>query len=266
MATYSEQVIKSRKSTLYYYKTGNGPNPLLVFHGFGQDHLAFAEWTRQLTEKYTLYLFDLYFHGKSTWVDNRIALDKAEWRNVLTQLMKDNALRDFSVAGFSLGGKFALASIEVLPHSIKGVFLLAPDGITVNFWYSLATCCLLSRTLFKGLIGYQKRFSSLIRIANRLRIADKWLLRFAENHMNTIEKRERVYNTWVVLRHLQFDMNHIAKLIRQNQIPVLIIAGKYDKVIPPSKMNPLVRRLNPVRFHVLDSGHMDLINQATSFL
>ncbi|HEY5824200.1 MAG TPA: hypothetical protein VIT44_07545, partial [Cyclobacteriaceae bacterium] len=56
-----------KNATLHYIKSGSGPKSLLLFHGFGQDHRSFDDLTIVLAGEYTLYSFDLFFHGESSW-------------------------------------------------------------------------------------------------------------------------------------------------------------------------------------------------------
>ena len=87
------------------------------------------------------------------------------------------------------------------------------------------------------MINHPDRFLSISKTLHRFGIIDKSILRFAEYQMNTTEKRERVYYSWVVFRKLRFDIASLATLANQHAIPVTIIVGKYDKVIPPASMN-----------------------------
>ena len=66
-------------------------------------------------------------------------LKKLIGKKPLRNLCKETGVQNFSLAGFSLGGKFALATLEAFPEKTKGIILLAPDGIKTSFWYSLAT-------------------------------------------------------------------------------------------------------------------------------
>ena len=266
MIAYTERAISLPNQTLYYYKAGSGSAALIAFHGFGQDHHAFDLWCSRLANKYTLYLVDLPFHGKSTWQDSTSPLRKPDWQKVLTALSEQENISTFSLAGFSLGGKFALASLEAFPQATQELFLIAPDGLAPNFWYSLATYPLLFRKVFRGMIRHQGRFAALTTMAKHLRLADNWILRFAENQMNTVDKRARVYNTWVVFRHLRFDPDQVKRLIEENRVRVAVFAGKYDRVIPPAKLKPQLNRLNHVSFHVLDCGHNSLVNEVVRFL
>ncbi|MFM8740043.1 MAG: alpha/beta fold hydrolase, partial [Cytophagales bacterium] len=188
--------LRFKESELHYWHEGNGARVLLLFHGFGQHHRAFESWVEALGYQYTLYSFDLFFHGQSHW-HSREALEKTDWQEIMTLFFKQESITDFELVGFSMGGKFALATLELFPTKVKKITLLAPDGIKTSFWYSLATYPIATRHLFKGMILHPNRMRILTRFLRALRLVDKGLLRFAENQMNTEEKRRRVYYSWV---------------------------------------------------------------------
>ena len=247
-------------SSLFYNRKGHGKKILLLFHGFGQDHTAFHPLIESLMDDYVFYSFDLYFHGQSTWAKGDLPLEKQEWKNTIGSFLTDNAITEFSVLGFSLGAKFALATLEAFPEKTKAIFLVAPDGIQTSFWYTLATYPILFRKLFKSMILHPDRFFSVARMINAFGLLDKSVLRFAEHQMNTVEKRSRVYFSWVTFRHLSFEMKTIARLIEKFDISTTILVGRYDKVIPPEKMNRLLLYLKHYKLEVAEAGHNQLLN------
>ncbi|MFM8738687.1 MAG: alpha/beta fold hydrolase, partial [Cytophagales bacterium] len=243
---------------LHYAKTGSGRTILLMFHGFGQHHGIFDSWAQALCNDYTLYSFDLFFHGQSHW-QSRKALEKTGWQEIMTLFFKLESITDFELVGFSMGGKFALATLELFPTKVKKITLLAPDGIKTSFWYSLATYPIATRSLFKSMILHPKRLLWLTKFLRALHLVDDGLLRFAENQMNTEEKRRRVYYSWVYFRHLKFNLNTIATIINRYRIPITLLVGRYDKVIQPKKMRSFLKLIETKEFKILEAGHNDLI-------
>jgi len=262
----AERFLQYKNSSLHYETMGTGAKTLLMFHGFGQDHKAFQALSDTLIDVYTLYIFDIYFHGKSEWGYGESPLEKQHWKETVEAFLKERSIEKFSLAGFSLGGKFVLAILESFPEKLEAVFLLAPDGIKTSFWYSLATYPILFRRIFKSMVHHHGRFVAITRILHTLGLMDKGLLRFAEHQMNTEEKRRRVYYSWVVFRRLRFSMKAIASLINKNAIPLTLITGKYDKVIKPENMNRLLSRLTTYRLEIVDSGHNGLIAESVKHL
>jgi pimeloyl-ACP methyl ester carboxylesterase len=259
-------VVHVNGSSLYYHKEGHGKKKLLLFHGFGQDHQVFVSLARALSTQYTCYIFDLYFHGQSTWPLEEQPLEKHEWKAILESFLKEENIATFSLLGFSLGGKLVLATVEAFAAKTEAVFLLAPDGIKTSFWYNMATYPILVRRLFKSMIFHPDRFFRISQALYRLNLVDRGLIRFAEHQMNTEEKRRRVYFSWVVFRHLRFNLKKIARIINANDIRTVIVVGKHDKVIRPEAIKHLSTRLKNCRVEVLDTGHTGLINQSAEIL
>jgi pimeloyl-ACP methyl ester carboxylesterase len=248
------------RSKLHYAKAGNGENILLVFHGFGQDHRIFETLVNSLRTTYTIFVFDLYFHGDSVWGHDEKPLSKTEWKETISQFLEENKIQKFSVGGFSLGGKFALATMEAFADRTQEIFLIAPDGIKTSFWYSLATYPIAFRRLFKSMIMHHNRFLVLANQLNRFNLVDKGLIRFADFQMNTEDKRRRVYYSWVVFRHLRFNQRALAALIRKFNIKLTIITGRYDKVIRSENMRKFLSRLQNYRFETIEAGHTNLLH------
>lgn len=253
-----QRVVHYKNSSLTYQKTGHGEKVLLLFHGFGQHHKIFETLTEAVSPYYTLYAFDLFFHGHSKWMDET-PLEKETWREIILLFLEANKIERFNVLGFSLGGKFTLATLELFPERIEQIFLLAPDGIKTNFWYSLATYPLLLRRFFKSMIMKPGRLHAITSLLHTLRLVDNGLLRFAESQMDTMEKRERVYYSWVVFRHLKFKMKTIARLIQSHSIQITLVVGKHDKIITTENMQHLLRHLKDYRLEILDTGHNGVI-------
>jgi pimeloyl-ACP methyl ester carboxylesterase len=251
--------IEYKGSTLFYRRSGEGANTLLLFHGFGQDHRAFAAWDESLSAAYTLYSFDIFFHGQSRWALGDTPLEKEDWKSILEIFLKSNNIGRFSLCGFSMGGKFVLATLESFPEKVQDVFLLAPDGIKTSGWYSLATYPTAFRNLFRSMISRPKRFYAFARFVNRAGLIDKSILRFAESQMDTKEKRQRVYSSWVVFRRLTFDMTAVTGIINAHHIHVVMVVGKFDRIITTKNMNRLLRKLNSHELSILDTGHNGII-------
>lgn len=262
----AERFFFYKNASLHYKIIGTGSKVLFMFHGFGQDHRAFESLSLNLSETHTLYVFDLYFHGKSEWGYGESPLEKQHWNETIAAFLQEHTIEKFSLAGFSLGGKFVLATLEAFPEKTETVFLLAPDGIKTSFWYSLATYPNLFRRIFKGMIRHHNRFITITRVLYALGLMDKGLIRFAEYQMNTEEKRRRVYYSWVVFRRLRFSMADIAALINNNAIQLVLITGKYDKVIKPENMRRLLKRLKTYRMEIVESGHSGLIVESLRYL
>ncbi len=206
-------------------------------------------------------MFDLFFHGESVWGYGEEVLSKEFWTAMLKAFLAAHDIEKFSLAGFSMGGRFVFNTIEAMPDRVVQIFLLAPDGVKTNFWYNLATYPIAFRKLFKSMILHPNYFFSIAHSIHKLGLVDKGLIRFAESQMKTEEMRSRVYFSWVVFRALQVDMQKVASLIQQHSIPTHMTLGKYDKVITVKNMNQLLKYLPECGLTLLETGHNGIIPQ-----
>lgn len=244
-----------KDSKLFYKKTGTGSKVLLVFHGFGQNHSAFEVLANALGDVYTVFAFDLYFHGKSEWGYAEKPLEKTFWKEIMKTFLSENQVDNFSLAGFSLGARFALATVEEFSSTIENLFLLAPDGIKASFWFTMSTYPIALRKVFKSMIRHPSRFKIIVNTLHELRLMNKSLLKFAEHQMNTVEKRKKVYFSWVVFRHLKFNQRTIIQLLNQANIPVTIVIGQHDRVITTKSVKGFVRKIRNGKFKIINTGH-----------
>lgn len=257
---------------LYYTKVGSGTEPLLCFHGAGQDgESCFKPFAQQVGNRFVLYAFDLFYHGNSgclngvEFSDNEV-ITKDIWQKYLSQFLQENNITRFSVAGFSMGGRFALATIEAFPHNINEVFLMAPDGLTDHWLYVLATRFAFTRRVFKVIAFQQNKLQRLGKLLQKLGLIDPSIIRFAEAMMNTPEKQQQIYRTWVGFRSLRFNPKKLAQLIELHLIKTWIFVGKYDKIMPLKEVYSFTHQLKDSRLVILDSGHGRLVEKTATYL
>jgi pimeloyl-ACP methyl ester carboxylesterase len=255
-----------QQASLSYHRLGNGEQTLLVFHGFGQNKSYFRHLSAALSTQYTIYAFDLFYHGQSVWPLKDTPLTKTFWAEWMSVFLAQEQISRFSLLGFSMGGKFVLATLEAFPERVSKLILIAPDGIKTSFWYRLATYPGWTRSYFRKLVTSPDAFSKLVNICYKLRIVDKGIIRFAASQMDTLEKRRRVYNTWMLCRKLSFNMSQIASLINTHHIPVYMFLGTYDRIITKNNMQRLLKRLQTYKLVMLKTGHNRLVDQVTQYL
>ncbi len=255
-----------KNATLSYLRTGTGSEILFLFHGYGQDHTVFSPFFQSLPAKYTFYAFDLFFHGSSIWPWDDTPLSKKYWEEILNQFIRENKIEKFSVLGFSLGAKFALASFESFSTRVDKILLLAPDGIKTNAWYRLATYPVMVRALFKSMIVKPGRFMAIVKLARAVNLIDKGVLRFAQSQMESEAGRKRVYYSWVVFRHLKFNSNALVNLMNAHAVQVIILVGLYDKIITAANLNGFVSKLTLGKMRILSVGHNGLIKESVKVI
>ena len=237
---------------------GNGAINVIAFHGFGQDGNAFLPVAIQ-NPGYTIYSFDLPFHGY-TKIDNpSLCLSGKDVAELVQKLIVHTGIENFSLLGFSMGTRMIFPIIEHFYSKIECVWLLAPDGIKINFWYRLATSTRVARNLFRNLLNKPKLSNGIRSVIQSLHLMDKSTLLFLFKSINTSEKREQVSSTWNYFRKLRTDIDKVSKIVNKNDIQVFFIMGEKDNIIPRSIIEPLLQKTTNSKVVSLLGNHQKLI-------
>lgn len=264
---YLKQImeIEWNGAKLFFRKSGNGAETLLLFHGFGQDHSAFDPLIQVLSQRYTCYSFDLFFHGESTWPDEEQPIEKEVWKEMMNRFLQSHAIQNFSLLGYSIGARFALAAFEAYPSRVDSIFLAAPDGIAENQWYRLATGSAMTRSIFRYIVRNPGLFQRFAKFAQALKLVHPNVLRFSWLQMNTADKRKKVYASWITFRKLRFDQKRLTRQINIADIPVVCFAGTKDQLIQSGKLISFCKKIKRGVFQPIETRHHTLIPELINF-
>lgn len=251
---------------LHYQKLGRGPKTLLAFHGIGQDGAGcFQPFEAYLGDIYTIYAFDLFFHGKSSSSPTEL-VTKEIWQNLIQDFLTQNHIDRFDIAGFSMGGRFALATLEFFPNQIENVFLIAPDGISEHPLYGFATRFWPVRRIFQWSMRKPLMFFNIANALKKSGLLNSSLHRFVQQVLNTPEKRQTIYNSWVNFRNLRFDIPATHRLALASDIKIYLFIGEFDTLLKPASVRKLAALLPAHQYITLKSGHTKLVEHVASWI
>ena len=112
--------------TLYYRTLGQGPDTVVLVHGFGP--FPAAQWEPQalaLADSSFVLIPDMLFFGQSNGADT--ALMPSDQADRLLDLLRHVGIKRFRLAGHSYGGLVALTLAERAgPSRVRSLFLLDP--------------------------------------------------------------------------------------------------------------------------------------------
>lgn len=242
---------------------GNGTKNLITFHGYGQDGSVFKKLSDVKTG-HTIYSVDLFYHGQSSSPILEPHLSHQQFQEIFQQVINHFNLKKFALIGFSMGGKYVLSVLKSFPNCVTEVILLAPDGIKLNFWYTLGTKNKIFRNLFLYIVNNPYMFFGLVKLLTKAKVFDPHFTRFIVNEMRTLKQRKRVYNSWVYLRGFFVSKNDIISLITDNRIPFQIVIGKYDRVIKVQDVSSIIEKIPQSKLVILESGHSRFIQHYIS--
>jgi len=221
--------------TLAYRTYGQGPLPLLAFHGFGRTGADFEVLEETLGTRCTLYAFDLHFHGESPAYHHRVDEPFApeEIAAYFAAFMDSLGTARAALLGYSLGGRVALGLLEHLPERISQAFLVAPDGLKPRPWYRTLLTTRLGRLAYGRFVEQPGAVRATIRLLGALRLMDGRMRRFLLDQTASHAKRQLVRDVWLSYRLLEPDLARMAAGVLKEGIPVHLFFGARDKVIPP---------------------------------
>ena len=257
---------------LSYEILGNGTESLLVFHGIGQTGKAcFSAFEHELGSRFKIYAFDLPFHGSSAslfrasrWDSGDEPVSPGEWKGFIDVFLRQNGISRFSVAGFSLGGRFALATLDLFFDRIEKAWLIAPDGLVDQPLYRLATGSRMMRGIFFSVMKRRKTLQGIAGILKDLGLIHASLLRILDRLTASDEHAMLVFRSWVNFRKLRAPREFFRKDASCLKNKVFLFLGKYDRLVKEQGVRPLLRKLDRSQVVWLNSGHTTSVDAAAA--
>jgi pimeloyl-ACP methyl ester carboxylesterase len=244
-----------RNSRIHYRRWGTGPRLVFAFHGYGESAASFTFLGEAIGVDFTLVAIDLPFHGQTEWneglffdprdllfvlqgIETALAsAQPAPGDPAVMPLMTDpvsppaSYLPRWWLLGYSMGGRIALQLLQDSPQLIDKLVLLAPDGLKLNPWYWLATQTRPGNILFRATMRRPGWFFLLLRLGNALQLVNPSVYKFTVQYINDDRVRQELYTRWTAMRGFRPRLAVIAAIIRERQLPVRLVYGRYDRII-----------------------------------
>ena len=251
---------------LHYYEYGNGPEILLAFHGFGMRGTQFRVLESAFSAKYTIYSFDLFFHGETELFDSSLSkvrrgLNPQEYGSYIREFINFIGAdqKKISLLSYSMGSLMALSILESLPESIDSVFFIAPDGFKPNKLLQIGSRNLLINRFLYTMVYSPKTVNFLLDCILKLRYIDSSLHKILRNEFKTTETRLACYNSITYHAKLSFKQNKLAEILNRHKIKTFFYFGESDVLFPASIGTKFSKKLNSSTIEVLKGGH-ELVN------
>ena len=255
--------VSYKNSHIHYLLFGKGEKTLLCLHGFAESAQSFASLAEYIGGQYTVVLMDMPLHGATKWnEDLTFTIDAlAE----ITGKIPAIGNKPFSLMGYSMGGRIALQLYQHMPERISKLILIAPDGIIINFWYGLATQTKVGNRLFYHVMKKPGIFFGVTQMLNKISLINTGVYKYVHQSLKTADMRSRLYNIWTIMRKMKPDIPLIKKLIITHKIPVVLMYGRYDKVIRYTTGEKFRSGIETrCKLQVLDCGHRMLHEKNTA--
>lgn len=245
--------IQYQRSVVSGIRFGHGPRLMIGFHGFADRASAFQPLVSALKEHYTVYCFDLPFHGETQWRGGQFS--RRDLAGLVEKVLAETGHESFSLMGHSMGGRIALNLVPLFRGKIEGLFLFASAGLRVHLalrrdWMPLALRRWGRRRLIR-LTSPPIWFYWL----KYLRIIPRYAAGLLEVHFTTHNRRRRLLNTWVSMYDFEINPERHQRHIRRYNIPTYIYMGAEDQAIPVSDGESFARGMPEAHLRVLPEKH-----------
>lgn len=203
---------------------------LVLVHGLGSAGSIWKTLHPGLEDSFTIYPVDLPGHGAAPLEDEDLD-PQALARSIVKTIVDVHGVKNFHVAGNSLGGWIALEMAALFPENVRSVTALAPAGL----WHEGPTQKLPPSMVARILAKLSQYFLRLayhlppLKAVGYKKITHLWReLSFESCKDSVLAMAQSIgyHPTWKALRFKKFE-SHIPE-----KIPVSIVFGDDDLTLP----------------------------------
>ncbi|WP_369700055.1 alpha/beta fold hydrolase [Bacillus sp. AFS041924] len=246
------------------YKDQGKGKTIVLIHGFMGSHAYWEKVVPKLAEDYRVIAIDLPGHGDSTSIKEEHSIE--DYADVLKELLDQLNISQVTMFGHSLGGYITLAFAKRYSNYLNGFSLIHSTAYPD------------SEEAKKGRVATIEKVNNegVKNIVDGL-IPKLFSPKNVQNNISEIELAKKIgYKTSVdgtvkalISMKDRPDRNHI---LNDTNLPVLLLAGKDDQIIPPEKTFS-VKKENIKTTTLNSAGHMsmyespeELVNEMKDYL
>jgi pimeloyl-ACP methyl ester carboxylesterase len=245
-----------RSVDLFYRVEGTG-RPVVLVHGFAEDHTIWAEQVNELKKKYRVILPDLPGSGNSPYNRQLSSID--DLADAIRALAGNDQLDHMILIGHSMGGYITLAFAEKYPDLLSAIGLFHstafPDSEekkaarrkSIEFIRQYGSAPFIGQSvpnLFSDL--FKKKFPAAVSalVDRYTRFDQRALIQYYEAMMARPDRTQ---------------------VLNEFRSPVLFIIGEQDKAVPLEDSLRQCHIPDSSHIHILpNAAHMGMLEEAAS--
>lgn len=245
--------IPHQNSQIHCLRFGAGPELLFAFHGYADQAALFLPLRVALEKRYTIYSFDLPYHGQTTWSADRYQVEDVEkWINYILEKEQQSS---FALLGYSYGGRVVQKIAPRFADQLSHIFLLAPDGIFTRGMINAHLVPQFIRVLLRRSLRRPDWLIAIVAAFHRIGLLSTFNLKFIRHHLSDTPRRQRLFNTWISMNDFILRPRQTKQFFRQSAIPVSLYFGRRDQAIPLRSGEWMADGVENVTLKVLEKGH-----------
>lgn len=252
--------MQKKSDGIYVKSYGKESNqPIVFIHGFPFDHTLWSEVISKLENEYYCIAYDMRGFGASEVGSGQYTMES--FVDDLEHLLDDLGLSNPIVCGFSMGGYIALRANEKFKTKFKALILANTKTKSDNDEAKLKRAAAISSIEQQGTEPFLDNFFSAA---------------FSESFAGTKPQKPIEFKTKI--KHFSplgikggllamISRTDTTQSLKDTHIPVLLIAGENDEIVPPDMMRDMANTLENSTFVCLnESGHMSMVENYNGFM
>lgn len=236
--------------TISYHKFGDGPRTIIAFHGFSFSSTSFSFIAPAFQPEYTIYSFDMPFHGNTVWGSEQAKLD--DIIEIIKDFLSTFKIDKFELMGFSFGARCCQLMVPHFEGLVERVWLFAPLKFS-SIW--LWTVSRIPMSLRSTIHNNYQRILGGTQFLRRVGLAHRGTVQFMERNLKSKTKRNRVFAYWLSLADYRLDKSLFLQSVKEQGIPINIVFGAYDDISNPKDGKWMKSNHTPTIAHTVPKGH-----------
>ena len=243
-----EKLILSNGLELAYEEDGEGKTVILL-HGFCGSHSYWDYVFPTLTQNSHVIRMDLRGHGQSGEANGEFSID--DMADDVAGFLEKKKLKNVCLLGHSLGGYITLAFADKYPKMLSAIGLIHSTAFPDSEEAKAGRDASVQKIKNEGINEFVNQLVPKLFSNNQV-----------EDAQNTVKEigyrtnQEGAIHSLMAMK-LREDKRQV---LENSDIPILLVAGKEDKVIPPEKVFS-TEGTHITKVNLEKSGHMSMYEQ-----
>jgi proline-specific peptidase len=238
---------------------GDDSNQSIVFiHGFPYDNTLWKNTIEKLQQEFYCITYDIRGFGNSEINSGQYTMES--YVEDLENIIETLKLEEPILCGFSMGGYIALRANEKQPEKFKALILANTTTSSDNDEGKLKRAGAISSIDKNGIEPFLEKFFSVA-----------FSEEFTQNQpqkLQELQDKITSFNPIGIKGGLlaMVSRTDTTQSLKKIDIPVLLISGEKDKVIPPDIMKKMAENIKNSTLVCLEgSGHMSMVEKPDQF-
>ncbi|GAE46148.1 beta-ketoadipate enol-lactone hydrolase [Mesobacillus boroniphilus JCM 21738] len=227
-------------------------DPIALIHGFAGSKHYWDKIIPELANEHRVIALDLPGHGESEMGKDRYSIE--DIASTIKELLDQLGLDKVTMFGHSLGGYITLAFAELYPQYLKAFSLVHSTANPDSEEAKEARENNAKKIQEEGTGAFIEGLSSKLFSPDNTEVNAKEMEETVKIGMMT--KVDGLVSALMAMK----DRPERNKVLEETELPVLLIAGEQDQIIPPEKTFT-VSRQNIEKKVIHNSGHMSMYEQ-----